>query len=71
VEVVVEFALVDELGMFGVDWFHLDCHFQVGLGVYGLVDFAECTLVDLADDLEVFAHFLQHLRHRENNYFKS
>lgn len=64
-EVVVEFALVDELRVFSVDGLHLDCHFEVSLGVDGLVDLSEGALIDLPDDLEVFAHFLQHLRHQK------
>lgn len=62
-EVVVQFALVDELGVLGVHGLEFDCHLQVGFGVYGLVDLAECPLVDLADYFVVFAHLLYHLRH--------
>ena len=62
-EVIVKFALVDELGVFCVYGFDLDCDFKVGLCVDGLVDLSEGAFVDLADDFEVFTHFLQHLRH--------
>ena len=57
-EVVVELALIDELGVFGVHGLHLDRHLKVGLGVDGLVDLSEGSLVDLPDDLEVLPHLL-------------
>lgn len=62
-QVIVEFALVDELGVFCVDGFDLHRYFEVCLCVYGLVDLPEGALVDLADDFEVFTHLFQHLRH--------
>ena len=58
-QVVVEFALVDELGMLGVNPFGLHRHLKVGLGVDRLEDLTEGALTDLLDDLEVLAHFLQ------------
>lgn len=70
-QVVVEFALVDELGVVGVDWFDFNCHLQAGFGVDGLIDLPERTFVDLPNDLEVLSHALQHLRHRSSStYFK-
>lgn len=44
-EVVVEFALVQQLRVFGGCGFELDGHFEVGLGVDALEDLSECTLV--------------------------
>jgi hypothetical protein len=64
VQIVVELALVDQLGVFCVDGLDLHGHLEVCLCVYGLVDLPEGALVDLADDLEVFTHLFQHLRHR-------
>ena len=49
--------------MLGVDPFGLDGDLKVGLGVDGLVDLSEGTLVDLTDHLEVLPHLLEHLRH--------
>lgn len=65
-EVVVEFALVNELGVVGVDGFNFDGDFEVGLGVDGLEDFPEGSLVDLADDFEVLAYLFEHLWHGDN-----
>lgn len=44
--------------MLGVDGFDLNSHLKVGLGVDGLVDLSEGTLVDLTDHLEVLPHLL-------------
>ncbi len=63
VEVVVEFAFVNQLRVVSSGRFNFYCNFQVGLGVDGLVDLSESSLVDLPDDLEVFSHLLKHLRH--------
>ena len=62
-EVVVEFALVHELWMFGVGGFELDGHLQVGLAVETLVDLSECTLIKFSDDFVVFANLVRYLRH--------
>ena len=58
-EVVVEFALVEELGMFSAGWLEFDCHLEVGFGVYALVDLPEGPLAHLLQDLEVFTHLLR------------
>ena len=63
VEVVVEFAFVDELGVVGICGLDLNCDFEVGFGVDGLVDLSEGSLINFADDLEVLADFLKHLGH--------
>lgn len=62
-EVVVEFALVDELRVIGVDWLDFYGNFEVGLGIDGLVDFSKGALIDLANDFEVLADLLKHLWH--------
>ncbi len=62
-EVIVEFAFVNQLRMVSSSGFNFDCNFQVGLGIDGLVDLSESSFVDLSDDLEVFSHLLKHLRH--------
>lgn len=64
-KVVVEFALVNQLRVVRADGLDFDCHFEVGLGVDGLVDLAKSALVNLSDDFEVFSHLLKHLRHFE------
>jgi hypothetical protein len=66
VKIVVKLALIDELGVFGVCGLNLNGDFEVGLGVDGLEDLSEGALINLADDLEVFADLLQHLRHQSN-----
>jgi len=58
VKVVVEFAFIDQLGVLGVDGLNLNCHLKIGLGVDGLVDLSEGSLVDLADHFEVLPHLL-------------
>ena len=62
-QVVVQFALVDQLRARGIHRFEFYSHLQVGLCVYALVDFAESALVDFAQDFVVFTHLLHHLRH--------
>ena len=62
-EVVVEFALIHELRMFGGCGFKLDCHFEVCLGVDSLIDLSKSPFVEFADDLVVLANFLGNLRH--------
>jgi hypothetical protein len=61
VEIVVELAFVDELGVFRIDALSLDCHLEVRLGVDGLKDLPEGPLAYLLDDFEVFANFLKFL----------
>jgi hypothetical protein len=63
VEVIVEFAFVDQLRMIGVDRLYFDGHFKIGFGVDSLEDLSKGSLINLSDDLEVFSHFLKHLRH--------
>ncbi len=63
VQVVVEFALVNKLWVIGVCRLDFHSHFQVGLGVNGLVNLAKGALIDLSDDLEVLAYLLKHLGH--------
>ena len=58
VEVVVEFAFVYQLGMFGIDGLYFYCNLEICLGVDCLVDFSEGSLIDLSDDFEVFADLL-------------
>ena len=62
-EVVVEFALIDELRMICVDGFDFDGNFEVGARVDGLVYFAKCALINFFDDFKVLANFLKHLWH--------
>lgn len=62
-EVVVEFAFINKLGVIRVGGFDFDGDFEVGFGVDSLVDFPEGSLIDFSDDFEVLAHFLKHLRH--------
>jgi hypothetical protein len=66
VKIVVKFALIDELGVFGIRGLNFDSYLKVGLGVDGLEDLSESALINLADNFEIFADFLQHLRHRSN-----
>jgi len=63
VKIVVEFTLIDQLRVIRIDGFQFDGHLEVSLGVNGLIYLPECALINLADDLEVLADFLQHLRH--------
>ena len=58
-KIIVKFALVDELRMFGIDSLCLDRHLHIGLGVDGLVDLSEGALSDLLDDLKVLAHLFE------------
>jgi hypothetical protein len=44
--------------MFGIDWLHFNGDLEVGLGVDGLVDLSEGSLIDFADDFEVLPHLL-------------
>lgn len=62
-QVIIKFALVNELGMVRVDGLDFDGDFEVGLGVDGLINLSESPFVNLSDDLEVLSHFLKHLRH--------
>lgn len=57
-QIVVKLALIDQLGVLGVHWLHLDCHLEVGLGVDSLIDLSEGSLVDLTDHFEVLPHLL-------------
>lgn len=66
VQVVVEFALVDELWVIGVCGFDFDGDFEVGFGVDGLVNLAEGSFIDLSDDLEVFTNLFKHLGHLDS-----
>lgn len=65
-KVVVELALIDELWVIRIDWLNFDGNFKVGLGVDGLVDLSEGSLVNFADDFEVLPYLLQHLWHGKN-----
>jgi hypothetical protein len=58
VQIVVKLAFVDQLRMLSVHWLHFDGHLEVGLGVDGLIDLSEGSLVDLADDFEVLPYLL-------------
>ena len=49
--------------MISVDRLDFDSNFEVGSGVDGLIDFSESPLIDFANNFEVLADFLQHLRH--------
>ena len=62
-KIVVEFALVHELWMFGVCRLELDGHLQVGLGVDTLEDLSEGSFVKLPYYLVVPPHFFRNLRH--------
>lgn len=62
-QVVVQFALINELGVVGVDRFYFDRNLQVCFGIDSLVDLAKSALVDFADDFEVLSDFLDHLWH--------
>jgi len=62
-EVVVEFAFVNQLWMVGVGGFDLDGNLEVGLCVDSLVNLPEGSFIDFSDDFEVFANLLKHLRH--------
>ena len=62
-EVVVEFAFVNQLRMIRVGGLNFDSDFEVGLGVDSLEDLSESSFIDLSNDLEVFADLLKHLRH--------
>lgn len=57
-QIVVEFAFVDQLWMFGVGRFYFNRNFEVSFGVDGLVDLAKCTLVNFSDDFEILPHLL-------------
>ena len=62
-EVVVEFALVKQLGMFSFFRLKLDGYLKVGLGVDALENLSEGALIELADDFVVLAYLLRDLRH--------
>jgi hypothetical protein len=66
VEVVVEFAFVDELWVIRVCGFDFDGHFQVCFGVDGLVNLSKGSFIDLSDDLEVFTDLFKHLGHLDS-----
>jgi hypothetical protein len=66
VEVVVEFAFVNELWVIRVCGFDFDGHFQVCFGVNGLVNLSEGSFIDLSDDLEVFTNLFKHLGHLDS-----
>ncbi len=62
-EVVVEFAFVNQLRVIRVDGLNFYGNFKVCFGVDCLKDLSESSFIDLSDDLEVFADLLKHLRH--------
>ncbi len=62
-KVVVEFTLVNKLRVFGIYGLNFHCNFEIGLGIDGLVDLSEGSFINLANDFEVLANLLQHLRH--------
>jgi hypothetical protein len=62
-QIVVKFALIHELRMFGVDRLKLHSHFEIGLDVYSLKDLPEGTLIYLSYYFIVFSNFFRHLRH--------
>lgn len=62
-EIVIEFAFIDQLGMIGVHWFNFDCNFEISARVDGLVDLPKGSLVNLSYNFEIFADFFQHLWH--------
>ena len=63
VEIVVKFALIDELGMISVDRLNFDSHFEVGSGIDGLIDFPEGAFINFFNYFKVLANFLKHLWH--------
>ena len=66
-QIVVQFALVHQLGVLGVGGFKLDGHLEVGLGVDTLEDLSEGPFVQLADDLVVPPYLLRNLWHAASN----
>lgn len=57
-EIVIQFALIDQLWMIGVGGFDFDGNLEVCFSVNGLVDLSECTLVNFTDNFEVLTHLL-------------
>lgn len=64
VEIVVELALIEKLGMFSIGLLEFDSNLEVGFDVNPLVYLAESTLVNFTDNFVVFTYFFRHLRHR-------
>ena len=62
-EIVVKLAFVDKLRMVSIDGLNFDSHFKVGPCVDSLINLSEGPLINLPDDFEVLAHFLDHLGH--------
>lgn len=62
-QIVVEFALIDELWMIGVNRLDFYCNLKVSFGVDGLVNLPEGTLINFFDNFKVLSNFFQHLRH--------
>jgi hypothetical protein len=63
VEVIVEFALIHKLRMFGVNGFEFDGDLEVSFDVESLKDLSEGALVNFAYNFVVFTYLLWHLRH--------
>ena len=57
-KVVVEFGLVEELRVLGVDWLKFYGNLEVCFGVEALVYLTESPLVYLTDYLYVLSHLL-------------
>lgn len=57
-EIVIQFALIDQLWMIGVGGFDFDGNLEIGFSVNGLVDLSECTLVNFTDNFEVLTYLL-------------
>ena len=63
VEIVVKFALIDELRVIGVDGLDFDGNLEVGPGVDSLIDFSKGSFINFFHYFKVLANFLKHLWH--------
>ena len=64
-EVIVQFAFVEELRMISVGGLKFDGYLEICLGIDALIDLSECAFIELADDFVVFADLFGYLGHAE------
>ena len=62
-KVVVELALIDQLGVISIDRLDFDSNLKVGPCVDSLVNLPKRSFVYFPEDFKVLANFLQHLWH--------
>ena len=66
-EIVVEFALIDQLGMIRIDRLNFDGDFQVSPSVDGLIYFSEGSFLNFPNYFETLSDLLQWLWHERIN----